>query len=336
MTTVELSICSRAKRGLYLQLKRLIIFVLVVGMTIGIHTTLNNKQASAWTGALPSCQYADALNWAWKEAITAVNPIHDVDNTNLPWVMRSTTTNPTSGFIDITFASEIEFIYGNNTTQNGIQFTGSTVTYGIAKNVNDPNYQDGVYVNSSPTGSITHSQACITAQGNTTQEQQYIDEGGITYNNVAPAQQYSCEALDVICHVANIFQNVKNTFASVGLAIVNGFASLFIPDSDVFTQFHIDMTEFLVQKLGFLVYPVEWLADIWDGITSNSNNWCTETSCSQNFGNLFGQPFVLDMLVVKNSIPQYWNLLVYTIRGVTVLTLIITVSQKLRSILRGQ
>lgn len=89
------------------------------------------------------------------------------------------------------------------------------------------------------------------------------------------SQLKQCDTLDVGCHVDNILTMIKNVFVRIGnffLSILEFIGSvfsrlqellisLFIPDSDEISSVFDTLSNFLNNKLGFLVFPFDFIID---------------------------------------------------------------------------
>lgn len=84
-------------------------------------------------------------------------------------------------------------------------------------------------------------------------------------NKVYPTTQ-GCSMTDIGCLLQQTFSTVANTFLAVGEAIVNGIASLFSPDVDTLKYSFDEFSNSLLDTLGFLAYPFEWIIDCLDAL----------------------------------------------------------------------
>jgi hypothetical protein len=143
----------------------------------------------------------------------------------------------------------------------------------------------------------------------------------------------SCSALDIACKLRSAWDGVTDTFVAVGKAIVAGIASLFMPDSSQTKADFDDLSNFLTQKLGFLTYPFTFIIDVFTSFGSTSNNWCTSSSCSKNFGNLFGGNYTINLNQPATTMPTIWNWFLAFVRGITVLGLILAIRRKYQGVI---
>jgi hypothetical protein len=140
-----------------------------------------------------------------------------------------------------------------------------------------------------------------------------------------------CDKLDLGCWVNKAWTGVADTFTSVGKALLSGIASIFAPDG---TQLQSDFNafnSFMTAKLGFLLYPFQFLVNLFNAFNSSSS-WCTASSCTKNFGNLFGHPFTLDLNAMATVMPTMWSWFLGLIRGTTVLALVLALRRKYMSV----
>lgn len=75
-----------------------------------------------------------------------------------------------------------------------------------------------------------------------------------------------CSMTDIGCLLQQTFSTVANTFLAVGEAIVNGIALLFSPDVDTLKYSFDQFMDSMIDTLGFLAYPFEWIIDSLDAL----------------------------------------------------------------------
>ncbi len=149
-------------------------------------------------------------------------------------------------------------------------------------------------------------------------------ERNIDYG-VNPGQK--CGAIEVGCWVGKIFRGIANTFEAFGMALVEAFVNIFAPDSNEVKADFDNFASFMQEKLGFLVYPIVFISDVFNAFTSGTA-WCSATACTKDFGNLFGRPFNLDLRQLQVTMPTVWTWFTAMIRGLTILGLLIAVRKK--------
>lgn len=290
------------------------------------------SQAQAWTGVLPSCNVGGALDWEWKEAIKDQSGgSRDPDNWNGALVIASFDNLPesTSFTLLVYFAEEALFVESG--ANRSITLT-QTTSYQITKNPALSSYKSTVSYNGTVQNISTGSFACVTtAKGSISYENDW--EAG-TFSEDIPAQINDCDTLDIACQIGNIFSGVRNTFVAVGQAIVNGIASLFVPSSEFMTTEINDFSDFLEEKLGFLVYPIQFSQDLIEAFDTSSGVWCTESSCIKYFGDFYGGQLQIDFLAPKWLLLSYWNYALIMLRALIAVALIFAIRDVLMRILK--
>lgn len=340
VATAFVSRVRRAKREnpLHKKVRYYAIAIAVVIAQSGI-IPLNHQKASAWSGNLPSCTISGgAFSWAWKDRVQELLGINVDSYNGSTIIMKRLNDADVNTPIQVWFSQNVELNQASPTNRRFI-FNGGDGAVNIGNNPSQPSTWQQINSTTAPFSSnvTIDDVTCIDTyrayDGNPVYENDYT---GIYYGTTVPDQVGpTCDTLDITCRIASIFQGVQNTFASVGQFIVRGIANIFIPETAVIQTEFNRMFTFINEKLGFLIYPATFLADFIDAFNS-PNNWCTSSTCAKTFGNLWGSPFTLDFYVMKNSIPDQWNLLVNILRGMTVFALMTAVYRKLMSTLRGQ
>lgn len=81
-----------------------------------------------------------------------------------------------------------------------------------------------------------------------------------------------CDTMDFACH----FRNLKNWFKSLVSTILDGISSLlkllFIPDSDDLNSVFDTLSNYFSNKLGFLLFPFEFIVDFLNRFINIPNN----------------------------------------------------------------
>jgi hypothetical protein len=137
-----------------------------------------------------------------------------------------------------------------------------------------------------------------------------------------------CSLTNVSCVLSGAFDKVANTLAGIAQASFNLFAKLFAPDSATIKTSFDDLSTYISGKLGFLTYPATFLVDVFNAFTGTSSSWCSSSSCTKNFGNLFGHSFTVNFLQPNVTYPTIWAYALALIRGLTILELAIAVRRK--------
>lgn len=283
------------------------------------------QRASAWTGSLPVCEVDQALSWAYKDKLEDYDINNKLDNTQTV-VMYSFSNNPTdNNTLVVAFADTADFTENLTTHEKTLVMSGNMRRYGIHKEPAHAKYQNDFDVTlggSVSTGSI----ACLSLVQGVNYPAGWT---GGTYTTVAPQQSQACDgAFDIKCHIGNLLDGVTNTLTDAAAATLNVIGSFFMPSGDDISDAITDFKEFWELKLGFLLYPFEFLADAYNGFTDTSNNWCTTSSCSKYFGTFEGAPFTINFLGLKNFAPDIWDFTIMVIRALYVLGIVYVVRNK--------
>lgn len=199
-------------------------------------------------------------------------------------------------------------------------------------------------VDTQPTANVTIPEGTTITSANTNciyAAKNVVYESTWTWNKFSSYAGYkegadasaSCTTLDFACKIKQAWEGVTDTFAAVGEAIVYGIAQIFAPDANQVKSDFDSLTDFMEEKFGFLTYPFVFISDIFNAFNNTSNQWCTTTSCTKNFGNFYGQPFIIDITQLKTSVPTYYNWFVIVMRGMVVLALLLSLRQKFVKVL---
>lgn len=134
-------------------------------------------------------------------------------------------------------------------------------------------------------------------------------------NDVAPR----CDAWDIACWFSNVVGNVIDGFQSLGDAIIGAFqslgewiANLIMPANEDggfdnrFTGFFTDIGDTMNERLGFLLFPFEFFADLIASFTTIYNPYGTDTGCTSGsivaIPNLLGDADVgLDLCGIEDT-----------------------------------
>lgn len=135
-----------------------------------------------------------------------------------------------------------------------------------------------------------------------------------------------CDVFDLPCWT-------KDLATDVGDKILGGFTRLLAPDSGKTDYVFQDLNAYMQDKLGFLAYPVTFTVDLLNSFNAGGN-WCNESSCSKNFGTIWGQPLTINLTQLKTSAPEIWTFGIVTLRGLTVAGLIFAIRSKYMEVLR--
>lgn len=149
----------------------------------------------------------------------------------------------------------------------------------------------------------------------------------IAYGSVGGSAPATCGALDFGCWFSKAFDGVQNTMVSVAEAVAKAFAYMFAPDGNKTKTEFDGLNTFMTNKLGFLVYPFTFMSTLFNAFSSGTS-WCTTTSCTKSFGNLFGKPFNLNLNQLAVTMPTLWTWFIAMTRGITVLAIVLTIRRK--------
>lgn len=141
------------------------------------------------------------------------------------------------------------------------------------------------------------------------------------------SQLKQCDTLDVGCHVDNILTMIKNVFVRIGnffVSILDFLASafsklqellisLFVPDSDDISSLFDTLSTFLNNKLGFLMFPFDFIIDFLNRFVSLPNEPVKNITVSAinigNFGTLIpGFSFNIAEYWEKEPFNQIYNI----------------------------
>ncbi|HEX8182085.1 MAG TPA: hypothetical protein VF575_00610 [Candidatus Saccharimonadales bacterium] len=146
-------------------------------------------------------------------------------------------------------------------------------------------------------------------------------------NDVPSTATKVCSALEFSCWMGDLGDNITGAVSGMAQNILKGIAFLFSPDSGRISAIFDNFQQFMNQKLGFLVYPFEFFGGFLGAFTSGSS-WCSESSCNKNFGNIFGQPFTINLIQMKSTMPALWTYALLFLRGMLILALIYGIRRK--------
>jgi hypothetical protein len=215
---------------------------------------------------------------------------------------------------------------GNRRIRIPEPFHQITVNY----DVNDEHYDlpSSIFTDNG-TGNFTiGSYTCMSFNNNLEYDNDYT---GVIYDEVFDPID-DCDTLDIGCQIGNIFSQVSNTFLAVGRAIVEGIASLFVPNSDVMATIFNQMRTDFEDNLGFLVFPITFIIDLF---TTLQNSPACGNDCTLISTTWLGGQLDVDPLVFRDFIPNYYALVINIIRAATVFTLMMVVYRKYLEVVKG-
>jgi len=129
-----------------------------------------------------------------------------------------------------------------------------------------------------------------------------------------------CSTLDIGCKLATAFQTVTTTLADFAREIFGFFVDLWIPDSTKTQAQFNDLGDFMTAKLGFLVYPFDFIGDFF-GAFSGGGTWCTSASCVVHSSGALGSVDFNFLAIATGPYADVWNWFKLFIQATTVVTL---------------
>jgi hypothetical protein len=270
---------------------------------------------------------------------TAVDPGHSPETTTIVGGYLPTSTYKLRWTKDATT--------GHNKLVT-VQKSNNTVLDSINGDVlNDPSPLSSQKINDAPPamanrayGTVSYggsssqgygSMGCVIASVNVEYDATYdgprfVSTGLYTQGQASDGTS-NCTALNFGCWIGKIGDSVTGAVDTIAQQITKGFAYLFAPNSSETKKSFDDLNGFMTGKLGFLVYPITFVANLFGAFTSGSS-WCNSTSCSKSFGNFYGQPFNVNLTQMQTTMPTLWAFLLAALRGITVLVLIFGIRSK--------
>lgn len=252
---------SRAK--LLITALAVVLNLLVIGQ--------NPKKAAAWTDDLPTCSalipgWELPTNWQdlwdeiaaedadWTGSYIVYTTLYAYNDTytggaqkKISYVIHS--GSPT-GYAKITEdSSGNRLIIGEGTIRRST--------------IQDDDINPDTYYTYNPGSGVNAD--CIQEAQNLKYSENY---SGNLYDHTAapnPADN-NCDKWDIPCWISGAFDDTVDTLSSIGPAIVNGIARLFIPRTDLLSTYFSDFQSFLAGKLGALTYPFEFFIDFFMAI----------------------------------------------------------------------
>lgn len=313
------------------------------------------QHALAWTGATlpPSCS-TNLAAWDWPRSIqkgtvwNVYTPSTGIDQTGQ--AMKSNFNYSTSSYVVLKTAgssTDTELIYIANTEGQKITFfIDSTdghykfqaqggVLLGSIVDKPKPQYSNNDYYQivqgtGSTSTNIDVTPTCMDAKNVSYGSSWNL--GSISGNLDYTQSSNTCGLTEVSCWIHQAFTGVQNTLVSAFQAIAGFIANIFMPDAATVQSDFTAFQTFMNNKLGFLLYPFTFMVDLFNGFSSSANAWCTDSSCTKDFGTLFGAHFNINLTQVKTTMPTFWTWFTGMMRGLLVLGLLIAVREKYKSI----
>jgi hypothetical protein len=329
--------------------KRASLATIALVSSLSLQLAFVAPRASAWKGPLPACS-VDFGAFAWKDGIkNAVPNSLALDPDTVSTILVYRYTGQATGRFQVDMLESpflAAFTQGpvdviDNKTPKSVQHARTAGSSGVGSSweidtINKTVSNNGVVAENpaknkyGSEGTSTSNSAeliCIsTAKGYT----HPYNWDQITISETLPTQGAGkCNgALDFGCWVGRAFNGIENTFIAVAQAILKGLAWLWAPDQLKTQQQFGSLNTFLQDKLGFMLYPITFIIDLFNSFTSTANNWCTTSSCVKSFGNFQGQPFSININTGATVYPAIWQYFLAAIRGLTVLGLIFAIRHK--------
>ncbi len=312
-------------------------------------------QTSAWTGDLTSCGSNDLGNWNWPEILkTGGHPANnekqvwtDFDPEKSSYIIGKGIKNQGQLTIYKSANNSKLKIEKNAITQRneiiapGGWFLRATFTEngnGDYADINDYYTTNHSTQVASPIFGGTNdvnpdSNYCITAVKNVDYASSYTGKEytqNIGYS--VPVEQ--CDTLEFGCWITKAFKGVTETLLGAAQAILQGIAYLFAPQNDQLQGVYNDFTAFFDAKLGFLIFPFEFLINMFNAFTSTANGFCSSGSCALQLPQIHGSTMNIDLLQWRQVSPGLYNMLVNAVRGITVAMLIFGIHKKYLEVIK--
>jgi hypothetical protein len=142
-----------------------------------------------------------------------------------------------------------------------------------------------------------------------------------------------CSALDIACAISKFTGSITSGLSNLLIALFNGLSKVFVPDSARISASMTDLKSHVETKMGFLAFPIQFTIGVLNAFTTPAT-WCSDQSCSKNFGQFLHGPLTINFLALKNIAPSYWTWVLTFIRGITILGLIFMFKYKYEGIMR--
>lgn len=302
------------------------------------------QKTQAWTGTLPTCGTSPAA-WEYKEHITTKYGSQwdpDVHAKNFTYSFDTEDSYPSgwggAKYNLVIFYTDGTIHFNQSGSTKTVTTTGTSKYIHLIKDTANSKWQS----DTDPTPNVGNATnltsyggfACIGYAKGATYDSDWI---GAKFSQTPTQQVTDCSANSgiskVTCEIANFFDGVADTFLGVGKAIVGGIATLFLPDTDQIMVEVNDFFDYMEAKLGFLVYPFQFMGGIFNAFEDTEGHAfsCTSTSCNIGFGGgatFFGSGIGVDLTALNDVAPTLFSFIVNVIRGMTVFALIMMLRKK--------
>lgn len=300
-------------------MKRVFLLLSFLVLCVGLFTSYTGSSASAWTSnPLPQCdaRYTDHLanrKDEWQAQMKLLFPSGNTyeynSQSSLVAYVTQTRLNSDAllGDSHMDKFSYVSVAFAKPGNQIGFKKVGADYQFAekdantyikgeiLSRKPYNNTYQDSIYgrvpgygVHPSPptTSTAQLDVGCVLFVNKVVYASAWDN---ITFSTAFPVGEngYVCAKTDIACHIGKVFNGVANTFVAVGDAIVQGIATLFIPDPDYMATSFAELNDFLRDKLGFLYFPADFVVDNMIYLLGScAGGGCNKTYHS--FGNLFG------------------------------------------------
>lgn len=220
----------------------------------------------------------------------------------------------------------------------GHGWTGANIVTTVTANSSWSNPWPYPFVSTHSVPTPTTYWACYSSQKNL----EYAPSWQATYSEFTRFEtsndntpEVPCATLDMACHIAKIYNKTIDTMKDAITTVIEFLANAFIPDMGIVNQDFEDIASAWNVQVGFLPSIIGYFPDIIDAMTSTVyDTTCTSSSCTRNFGNMFGQPFIVDFAkpanqVMPNIIAWFRGMLIF----VTFTTIVIMFRRKYLTLL---
>jgi len=327
--------------------------VLLLSLLVVFTPFARTQKASAYSTQPPTCAgFSTDLGWNWKDALqsssgwTANDQTHGYTVDNFPGsvLMFQVFGGGYSGDTIVQFNRTYGHskFYQNTTGNYGFNNTTVTLTGGADSAIYFY-WVNGSHTITTGGGNFTGATTapavgssfdvkCVQFAYNYSYDSNY-DIG--QFNSEIAGQANACGTWDLVCKSSGFFTSLATDTFNKIKAVLSSIASIFVPDSAQVTSDFNDFNTFMQSKLGFLTYPVTFLASLFSAFAPDTS-WCTTSSCTKSFGNFYGQPVAINLIAAKAAMVSYWDWFIAMVRGVTVLGLILAIRRKYISIAGGK
>lgn len=182
----------------------------------------------------------------------------------------------------------------------------------------------------------TSGVGCIVAAHNVNYAPGWTQNDNDVFKNTVPigtVSANSCDGLlDIPCYIGKAFTGLQNTLVSIATGAANVFAKLFMPDGSQIKSDFDSLTTSMTSTLGFLAYPITFLVDTFNAFKGTTNNWCTSSSCSKNFGTFMGANVIVNFAQPATTMPTIWTWFKTLLQGLVVLEIVFMVRKRYNTV----